>query len=49
MLESQVYFEQQLKDKYYFLKYRQSLSKNYHLSDVVVLKTTDYKLLPGTY
>lgn len=49
MLSSQAYLEDQLKDFYYVLKPRQSISKEYLLTDLVVYKTNNDRLPYGVY
>lgn len=49
VLSSQLYTEDQLKDRYYNLNPKQSISGKYELSDIVVFNTVDNKLPKGTY
>lgn len=49
ILESQIYNEEQLKDKYHNLKPGQFLTGQYSLFDLAVTTTENYKLVKGTY
>lgn len=49
MLSSQIYTEDELKDKYYYLKPGQTVSGQYELKDIVVLNSSDNSLPKGTY
>jgi len=49
MLSSQLYTEDQLKDKYYYLKPGQTIKGQYELTDIVVLNSSDNLLPKGTY
>jgi hypothetical protein len=49
VLSSQVYSEEQLKDKYYNLIPNQSIEGKYNLTDIVVFNTDDNKLPKGSY
>jgi hypothetical protein len=49
MLSSKVYTEEELKDNYYYLKPRQTLNRQYELTDIVVLNSPNKKLPKGNY
>jgi hypothetical protein len=49
MLGSQIYSEEELKDKYYYLKPGQTLNGKYELTDIVVFNSMDNLLPKGTY
>jgi hypothetical protein len=49
VLSSQIYSEDQLKDKYYNLIPNQSIEGKYNLTDIVVFNTDDNKLPKGSY
>jgi len=49
ILESQIYTQEQLKDKYYNLKPGQSLKRKYSLFDLAVTTLESYQLEKGTY
>ena len=49
MFSSQIYTEEQLKDKYYYLRVGQSISGQYELTDIVVFNSSDNLLHKGTY
>jgi hypothetical protein len=49
ILSSQIYAEEQLKDKYYYLKPGQTIKGQYELSDIVVFNSPDNLLPKGTY
>jgi len=49
MLSSQIYMEDELKDKYYYLKSGQTINRQYELTDIVVFNTADNLLPKGTY
>jgi hypothetical protein len=49
ILESQIYTEEQLKDKYYVIKPGQTLKRKYSLYDLAVTTLESYQLEKGTY
>lgn len=49
ILSSQVYTEEQLKDKYYNLKPGQTINRRYELADIVVFNSSDNLLPKGKY
>lgn len=49
MLSSQIYTEDELKDKYYYLKPRQNINAQYELTDIVVFNSSENSLPKGTY
>jgi len=49
ILSSQIYSEDQLKDKYYYLKPGQTINGQYNLADIVVFNSSDNFLLKGIY
>jgi hypothetical protein len=49
MLSSHIYSEDQLKDKYYYLKPGQAINGAYELTDIVVFNSLDNSIPKGTY
>lgn len=49
VLESQIYSEEQLKDKYYNLSTGQSIKGQFSLFDLAVTTSENYRLEKGTY
>ncbi len=49
VLSSQIYSEDELKDKYYNLMPNQAIEGKYNLTDIVVFNTDDNKLPKGSY